>query len=192
MSETDILRLARAFRFAAEAHVEQRRKGERQEPYVNHLAEVADLVAGATGGRDPDLVVAALLHDTIEDTSVTRADLEATFGSRVAGIVAEVTDDRTRPKSERKRAQVQHASHISREAQILKLADKTSNIRGILKSPPQGWSDERKAEYVAWGREVVEICRAACPPLGVAFDEAARETLEQLGHGAAPTGDPQT
>jgi (p)ppGpp synthase/HD superfamily hydrolase len=173
MPENPTVRLVRAFRFAAEAHVDQKRKGERQEPYINHLAEVADLVAAATEGADPDLVVAALLHDTVEDTSVTPADLAREFGPKVADLVSEVTDDRTLPQAERKRAQVEHASHLSHGAQIIKLADKTSNVRAIVASPPKDWSAQRRADYVDWARKVAEICRSASPQLGALFDEAA-------------------
>src|SRR5476649_1804849 len=136
----EIILLARAWRVAAERHVDQRRKGERAEPYVNHLAEVADLVAEATNGNDPNLVVAAVLHDTIEYTGLTYAELQSQFGTDVADLVAEVTDDKQLPSAERKKQQVEHASHISARAKLLKLADKTSNLRSIANSPPPDWS----------------------------------------------------
>lgn len=173
MSENPIVRLARAYRFAAQAHVNEKRKGERQEPYVNHLVEVAELVAGATDGADIDLIIAALMHDTVEDTEVTPADLTREFGPRVAALVAEVTDDKGLPQAERKRLQVEHAPHLSRDAQIIKLADKTSNVRDIAASPPKGWTPERRADYVDWARQVVDICRPASPRLAALFDEAA-------------------
>ncbi|HEY1561063.1 MAG TPA: HD domain-containing protein [Caulobacteraceae bacterium] len=172
MSENPILRLTCAYRFAAQAHVDEKRKGERGEPYINHLVEVADMVARATDGSDVDLVVAALLHDTVEDTKVTAEDLSREFGARVASLVAEVTDDKSLPQAERKRLQVEHAPHLSRDAQIIKLADKTSNVRDIIASPPKGWSAERRADYVAWARQVVDICRPASPMLSALFDEA--------------------
>src|SRR5579863_2926301 len=169
MPENPIVRLARAWRLAAEAHTDQKRKGERAEPYVNHLAEVAQLVAEATGGTDPDLVIAALLHDTLEDTEVKREDLVREFGARVADLVAEVTDDKALPQAERKRGQIEHASTLSRGAQIIKLADKTSNVRAIVASPPKGWSAQRRADYVDWARRVVAICRPAAPGLAALF-----------------------
>jgi (p)ppGpp synthase/HD superfamily hydrolase len=174
MSENPIVRLVRAWRFAADAHTDQKRKGERGEPYVNHLSEVAQLVAEATDGEDPDLVIAAVLHDTVEDTGVTAEDLRREFGARVAGLVCEVTDDKSLPKAERKQLQIDHAPTLSHGAQIIKLADKTSNVRAIVASPPKDWSAERKADYVAWGRKVVDICRPAAPKLAAQFDEAAR------------------
>lgn len=165
--------LARAFRFAAERHAGQRRKGAAGEPYVNHLTEVAELVAEATGGRDPQLVAAALLHDTVEDTDTTHAELVERFGADVAGLVAEVTDDKSLPKAERKRLQVAHAPSRSARAKILKLADKTSNLRALAASPPADWPPDRRRAYVEWGREVVAGLRGACPELERLFDEAA-------------------
>lgn len=165
--------LARAFAFAAERHVQQRRKGSSAEPYINHLAEVADLVARAVGGRDVNLVVAALLHDTVEDTATTIAELAELFGADIAGLVAEVTDDRNLPKDERKRLQVLHAPNRSHRAKLIKLADKTSNLRALATSPPAGWPPDRRLAYVRWAREVVAGLRGADPWLEALFDEAA-------------------
>ena len=105
----------RAADMAARWHVDQRRKGIAAEPYINHLLEVASLVTEATGGTDPDVVIAALLHDTVEDQGVTSETLAAEFGQHVADIVLEVTDDKSLPKVERKRLQVTHAPHKSRD-----------------------------------------------------------------------------
>ncbi len=168
-----ILALADAYHFAAAKHVNDRRKGEAAEPYVNHLAEVADLVARATGGEDVEAIIAAVLHDTVEDTDTTFAEIEARFGARVAALVAEVTDDKTLAKAERKRLQVEHARQASTAAKIIKLADKTSNLRAMAVSPPRGWPAGRRAEYLAWSVAVVAGCRGANPWLEARFDEAA-------------------
>jgi (p)ppGpp synthase/HD superfamily hydrolase len=122
----------RAADVAARWHVNQRRKGAAQEPYINHLLEVAALVAEATGGADPELVTAALLHDAIEDQEVPRAVLAEMFGEGIARLVEEVTDDKALPKQERKRLQVEHAAGVSRRAKILKLADKISTARSVF------------------------------------------------------------
>jgi (p)ppGpp synthase/HD superfamily hydrolase len=87
-----VLRAADA---AARWHVHQRRKGLAQEPYINHLLEVASLVAEATQGKDPDLVIAALLHDAIEDQEVHYELIMREFGKRVADVVREVSDDKS-------------------------------------------------------------------------------------------------
>jgi (p)ppGpp synthase/HD superfamily hydrolase len=173
MTENPMVALARAYHFAAARHVHQRRKGEAAEPYMNHLAEVAELVAQATRATDPEIIIAAVLHDTVEDTDTTAEELKALFGERVAELVAEVTDDKALPKQVRKDLQVEHAAQASRGAQIIKLADKTSNLRALAASPPMGWSDERRMEYVAWATKVVNACRAADPWLAGQFDAAA-------------------
>ncbi len=158
---------------AARWHVHQRRKGEAGEPYINHLLEVALLVARATKGQDFNLVIAALLHDAIEDCETPASEIAAAFGEDVAGLVQAVTDDKTLPKAIRKLLQIEHAAHAGRRAQILKLADKTSNLRAMAASPPKGWPLERKRDYVDWARQVVAGLRGACPWLEAEFDAAA-------------------
>jgi (p)ppGpp synthase/HD superfamily hydrolase len=175
-----VVDLARALDFAARKHAHQRRKGEDKQPYVNHLADVARLVAQATGGRDATVVVAALLHDTIEDTGTKRSELSRVFGSRVAAVVAEVTDDKRLPKQVRKRLQVEQAKHKSRRARIIKIADKTSNLRSLLTSPPVGWSAKRQLEYLEWSAQVVAGCRGVNLWLERQFDAAHRAGLRKL------------
>ncbi|HYD31422.1 MAG TPA: HD domain-containing protein [Azospirillaceae bacterium] len=176
-----VLAFARAFDFVAQKHADQRRKGARAEPYVNHLAEVASLLAEATEGRDPTLVIAGLLHDAIEDTDATREEIEALFGAEVAGVVAEVTDDKRLPKAERKRKQVEHVPYISTRARLLKLADKTSNLRAMVTSPPFDWDLARKAEYFAWAKEVIDAgCRGLNTRLESWFDEAYEAGMARL------------
>jgi len=178
---SDIVAVARALDFAARKHSKQRRKGEAGEPYVNHLAEVARLVAEATGGKDTVAVLAALLHDAIEDTPTTREELEGEFGREVAAVVAEVTDDKSLPKAERKRLQVETAPHKSARAKLIKIADKTSNLRSIAGSPPVGWDLKRQREYFDWAARVVAGCRGTNATLERWFDEAHAAGLEALG-----------
>ena len=168
---TDTLRITAALDFACRKHVHQRRKGENREPYINHLAEVAHLVAQATGGDDADLIVAALLHDSVEDQGVKREEIAERFGEDVAALVMEVTDDRGIPRADRKQAQVDHAAHISPRAQVLKIADKTSNLRSVLNSPPN-WPLARKRRYFAWAKAVVAGARGTNMDIEEAFDAA--------------------
>jgi (p)ppGpp synthase/HD superfamily hydrolase len=163
----DILKAAH---FAALRHSGQRRKGATGEPYVNHLLEVAELVASALDESDPHLVMAALLHDTVEDVGVTKQELIETFGEDVANLVMEVTDDKSLPKKERKRLQIVNAPHKSVRAQVIKLADKISNLRAILASPPTDWSVERQREYFEWAKQVVEALSAPSPSLKAEVD----------------------
>ena len=173
--------MADAFRFAADRHVGQRRKGEAAEPMVNHLAEVADLVARATEGSDVEAVVAALLHDTVEDTDTTFEEIAGRYGARVARLVAEVTDDKRLPLVERKRLQVEHAAIASRGAKLIKIADKTSNLRAMAESPPRDWPAARRADYLDWSRRVVANCRGVNRWLEERFDEAAATLETRVG-----------
>jgi len=145
-----------------------------KKPYINRLLEVAMLVAEATAGTDINLVVAALLHDAIEDSEVPRELIADTFGDDVTSIVAEVTDDKSLPKAERKLKQVETAPLKSPRAKVLKLADKTSNLRALAASPPTDWTVKRRIEYVKWARQVVEGLHGANLKLEAQFDEAAR------------------
>ena len=182
---SDLLRLSTAFDFACRAHAAQRRKGAGREPYVNHLAEVAHLVAQATEGKDANLIIAALLHDTVEDQGtdtkgpggVTREQIVAMFSEDVAALVMEVTDDKTLPKDERKRLQIEHAAHISARARILKMADKTSNLRAIQHSPPP-WPHARKQRYFAWAKAVADNARGVNPWIEAAFDAEYEQAVQ--------------
>jgi (p)ppGpp synthase/HD superfamily hydrolase len=169
-----IVGIARALDFAARKHAHQRRKGLRAEPYINHLTEVALLLAEACDGADPGLVMAGLLHDTIEDTETTRGELVEAFGEDVASLVAEVTDDPRLLRDERKRRQVETAPTKSVRARMIKLADKIANLHSIVESPPVGWSGRRKREYVAWAREVANACGPTNERLERLFEMAAR------------------
>jgi GTP diphosphokinase / guanosine-3',5'-bis(diphosphate) 3'-diphosphatase len=167
-----VLRAADA---AARWHVQQKRKGAAGEPYINHLLEVASLVAEATAGNNPKAVVAALLHDAIEDQEVPRELIAREFGEGVAILVEEMSDDKTLEKHHRKRIQVETAHKKSDDAKLIKLADKTSNLRAITFSPPPDWSAKRRLEYIRWAKEVVSGLRGASPLLEQQFDRAAEE-----------------
>jgi (p)ppGpp synthase/HD superfamily hydrolase len=162
----DVLKAAR---FASVRHVSQKRKGIAAEPYLNHLIEVADLVAQAITEPDTHLIAAALLHDVIEDTKTSKEEVVAEFGTDIADLVAEVTDDKSLPKAERKRLQIEHAPHLTPRAQTIKIADKISNLRGIVSTPPEDWDLRRKREYFEWARRVVEACSAPNPLLKAEF-----------------------
>ncbi|MDP3158862.1 MAG: HD domain-containing protein, partial [Reyranella sp.] len=167
--------------YAARQHIGQRRKGERAEPYINHLTEVAALLAEATDGSDVTLLAGGLLHDTLEDTDATYEELEQRFGPEVAALVAEVTDDKSLPKEERKRLQIDKTPSKSRRAKLLKIADKTSNLRSMVSSPPKGWTPERLRDYVGWAEQVVRSCRGLNAVLDAAFDQAYADARRHLG-----------
>lgn len=173
--------LSKALLFAAKKHTDQRRKGERAEPYVNHLIEVVDLLATHTGGTDGVLLAAGALHDTIEDTNTKYDDLKREFGENIADIVQECTDDKSLPKAERKRLQVEHAPHKSDRAKMVKMADKISNLRSILDSPPPDWSETRKREYFNWAKDVIDGCRGVNAGLEKEFDETYKKGAQKFG-----------
>lgn len=162
--------LMKAAHFAAIKHTDQRRKGDRQEPYYNHLSDVGLILAEHTGGSDPALIATSLLHDTIEDTETTYEELVAEFGADIADLVREVTDDKNLEKAERKRLQIENAPKKSDRAKMIKIADKTSNLKSILHSPPAHWTEDRKREYFDWAAQVVNGCRGICDNLEIYFD----------------------
>ena len=177
MSATAIVKAAQ---FAAEKHKNQRRKDADASPYINHPLALASVLAVEGGIENPDVICAALLHDTIEDTKTSAEELEAIFGGKVTGIVLEVTDNKNLDKAVRKEEQVRHAPHISAEAKLVKLADKICNLRDILASPPADWSAERKRAYFEWAARVVAGLRGVHPGLEAVFDGLLARQSELL------------
>src|SRR5260370_6802096 len=165
---------------AARRNNRMQRKGRGNEPYINHLAEVANVLSVATEGGGGEVVAAGWLDDSIEDTETPHRELAEKFGERVAALVVEVTDDVTLPKDERRRRQVVEAPRKSPGAKLIKMADKISNIRArILPRPNQAARDDL-IDYVAWAEQVVDGCRGVNAVLDRTFDETvdlARSTL---------------
>jgi guanosine-3',5'-bis(diphosphate) 3'-pyrophosphohydrolase len=179
--------LLRALRFAAHKHRDQRRKGIDASPYINHPIEVAELIGRVGGIDDLAVLIAAVLHDTVEDTETTLQEIEETFGAEVRALVAEVTDDKSLPKAERKRLQIEHSPRLSGRAKLIKIADKACNVRDVTHSPPRGWDEERRREYLEWARRVVDGCRGANAELERYFDELLAQALEAVpGRGSTP------
>jgi guanosine-3',5'-bis(diphosphate) 3'-pyrophosphohydrolase len=150
-----------AIAFAAEKHRNQRRKDAEASPYINHPIALANVLVNEAGIDDDRVIIAALLHDTIEDTQTTKEELQTIFGKKITKIVLEVTDDKTFEKAERKRLQVEHAPSLSRRAKLVKLADKVCNLRDIANNPPTDWSLRRRQEYFDWAKAVVDGLRGA-------------------------------
>ncbi len=149
-------RLLLATKFAAEKHSTQRRKNKDATPYINHSIEVAEHLASVGGIQDEDILIAALLHDTIEDTDTSFEEIAGLFGERVASIVSECTDDKSLIQVERKRLQIVNAPKKSPEAKCVKIADKTCNLMSILEDPPIGWDTHRQQEYFEWADQVIQ------------------------------------
>jgi guanosine-3',5'-bis(diphosphate) 3'-pyrophosphohydrolase len=166
--------LVDAVAFAAYKHRRQRRKDAEASPYINHPIALARVLSVEGGVSDTTLLAAAVLHDTLEDTETTFEELKGRFGAAVAAVVLEVTDDKSLPKKERKRLQIQHASRISRRAKLVKLADKICNVRDVAASPPRTWPLRRRRQYFDWARAVVGRMRGTHRRLERLFDEAYR------------------
>ena len=164
--------LLKALAFAAARHRDQRRKDAGASPYINHPIALADVLVNEGRVHDVTVLAAALLHDTLEDTETQPGEIESGFGAGILGVVLEVTDDRNLAKADRKRLQIEHAAHISREAKLVKLADKICNLRDVAESPPANWSIERKREYFDWARQVIDALRGVHPVLEEVFDRA--------------------
>jgi guanosine-3',5'-bis(diphosphate) 3'-pyrophosphohydrolase len=172
--------VSEAAELAARRHLGQQRKGRGSEPYINHLAEVANLLATATEGADAELVAAGWLHDSIEDTETTREELAQKFSERVASLVVECTDDMSLPKAERRRLQVVNAPHKSPGAKLIKIADKISNVRARILVDPSAEERDDLLDYTNWAEQVVAGCRGGNVWLDRTFDDAvakARSTL---------------
>ena len=160
----------KAVAFAADKHRTQRRKDADASPYINHPIALANVLANEGGVTDVVVLSAAVLHDTIEDTNTTAEELTAIFGPKITATVLDVTDDKSLDKHDRKQRQIEHAPHISKEAKLVKLADKICNLRDILAAPPADWSPERKQGYFDWAAKVVAGVRGVHPELEAVFD----------------------
>jgi len=173
--------ILKALRFSAEKHNDQRRKDAKASPYINHPIQVAEVLWSIGEVRDVNLLVASLLHDTIEDTDATPDEIRATFGEEVVSLVLEVTDDKNLPKAVRKELQVKNAPRKTHKAKMLKLADKISNVGDILTSPPVNWSTERMKEYLLWSERVVAGLRGANEKLERHYDQLLETGKQSLG-----------
>ena len=167
--------ILRAAQFAAWKHRNQRRKDAAASPYINHPLDLAYVLWKEGNVRDPVVLAAALLHDTLEDTETTPEELRGEFGPEVARIVEEVTDTKWLRKRTRKQLQISRASRSSIAAKLVKLADKICNVRDIIASPPADWTEERKREYFEWAKKVVDQLRGTNARLERRFDQLFRK-----------------
>jgi (p)ppGpp synthase/HD superfamily hydrolase len=177
---TGLRLVSEAADFAARRHNGMARKGRGNEPYINHLAEVANLLSTATDGTDAELVAAGWLHDTIEDTETTREELAQKFSKRVAALVVEVTDDMTLPKDQRRQQQIIDAPKKSSGAKLIKISDKISNIRARILPQPSQNEREDLIDYLAFAEKVVAGCRGVNAVLDRTFDETVKQARSTL------------
>ena len=175
-----LIEVLKALHFAAQKHRDQRRKDPEASPYVNHVIDVAETLARVGGVDDSAMLQAAILHDTIEDTDTTAEELGRVFGAEVRNLVEEVTDDKSLRKEVRKRLQIEYAPQLSRQAKQIKLADKICNIRDVIHRTPEGWSLERRLEYLDWSERVVAGCKGCNRSLEECYARALAEGRKQL------------
>ena len=175
MDETGLKLLTKALAFAAHKHRDQRRKDPGASPYINHPIGLANVLVNEGKVSQPEILCAAILHDTLEDTETRVEELTQAFGGVISRIVMEVTDDKSLPKPARKRAQVDHAPSLSLEAKAVKLADKICNLRDVEQAAPPDWSLSRRQAYFDWAKEVVDQLRGDHPLLEAIFDQQYRQ-----------------
>jgi guanosine-3',5'-bis(diphosphate) 3'-pyrophosphohydrolase len=172
--------LVDALAFAAHKHRDQRRKNVAASPYINHPIALAHVLVCEGRIDDPEVLCAAILHDTVEDTQTTIDEVAQRFGERIASVVGEVTDDKSLPKARRKALQVEHAPHLSTAAMLVKLADKICNVRDVADDPPANWPVERRVGYFEWCKQVIDGLRGVHPVLEATFDEAYSRGMAAL------------
>ncbi len=163
--------LLKAIAFAAEKHRHQRRKDPEASPYINHPIDLANLLVQEGRVRDTTALIAAILHDTLEDTETTPEELGALFGGEIRNIVMEVTDNKKLKKRKRKELQIKHGPHLTRRARLVKLADKICNLRDVATNPPARWPLKRQIEYFDWAKAVIDSLRGTHPRLEALFDD---------------------
>lgn len=166
--------ILKAAHFAAQKHRDQRRKDKAASPYINHPLQVALLLSDIGEVQDEEILAAALLHDTIEDTDTKPAELEELFGTRILKLVMELTDDKSLPKDERKQKQIEHAAEISTDAALIKLGDKISNVIDVTETPPKHWGLKRRRAYFDWAEAVVNNL----PKVNQALEDYFKKVVE--------------
>ena len=172
--------ILKAVHFAAQKHRDQRRKDKDISPYINHPISVAKIISKIGNVEDSEVLSAALLHDTLEDTKTTPEELIDNFGERVCSLVQEVTDDKTLPKLEQKQRQIDHAKEISGDAAIIKLGDKIANVTDITNTPPTDWDSNRRSKYVDWAEKVINNCPKVNTSLEKYFKYSIQKGREKL------------
>nr|XP_022910548.1 guanosine-3',5'-bis(diphosphate) 3'-pyrophosphohydrolase MESH1-like [Onthophagus taurus] len=163
--------LVKCATFAAIKHKDQRRKDMAATPYINHPIGVAFILTNEADVTDAAVIQAALLHDTVEDTECTLEEIELNFGSKVMKIVKECTSDKSLPRDVRKQQQIETAPKSSKEAKLVKLAEKLHNVRDLEMRTPRGWTEQRVKQYYSFARNVYNGLKGVNTKLDVLLDE---------------------
>lgn len=178
--KNDLTLFLKALNFSAGKHRHQRRKDSAASPYINHPIEVANILWTIGEIYDEAAIIAAILHDTLEDTDTTPEEIRAQFGDEVLGLVLEVSDDKNLPKQERKQNQIIHSPCLSQRAKQIKLADKICNVHDIAYAPPDHWPLQRRIDYLQWAQAVIDGLRGANEQLETLFDDTLARARKKL------------
>lgn len=170
----DIHKILEAVSFSAEKHQFETRKDGDRTLYIIHPIGVAEHLITVGKVYDPNIIIGALLHDTVEDTETTFEEIQSKFGIKVANLVREVTDDKSLPKEQRKELQIINASHKSAGATQIKLSDKWYNLNDLITNPPSDWPKTRVDQYFLWAEEVVN----QLPPVNTALKESVDKLIQ--------------
>jgi (p)ppGpp synthase/HD superfamily hydrolase len=173
-----VTELARAVEFATAHHGDQRRKT--GVPYLEHLLEALQILVEGAGVTDPDVLVAAVLHDVVEDTPCTVADLAAAFGPRVAELVGWVTIPPADPgedPTEVKKSYLLRLGAAPPDAALVKLADRMSNVQTLRNLP----ADQQRAYYAQTVAYILPL--AAGQPWFAAWYAAWQQQHADLAEG---------
>lgn len=141
--------LLEAIYFASNKHKNQRRKDSLKTPYINHPIEVCFILSNC-GITDEKILMAAVLHDTIEDTETTFEELNSIFGEIVTKMVMECSDEKNSKKECKKQIQIEKANSVCVGSKLIKLADKYSNLSNLINDPPELWSEQEIKGYFYW------------------------------------------
>ena len=166
--------ILKALNFAREKHEGQFRKDEFQRPYIVHPVGVYGLLFNA-GIENEDVLCAALLHDTIEDTNTTFDELAIEFNIEVAGLVGEVTNNPAISKAKQKLMQLEDAPYMTNGARLVRFADKINNLNDIAEFPPVGWDKAKKDRYVEFCKELIPLLNIDNEYLNKKFKEAIKK-----------------
>lgn len=177
---SDMGRLLQAAHFSADKHRDQRRKGIRNTPYINHPLEVAERLNRIAGIENATILIAAILHDTIEDTQTTEAELTVLFGTEIATIVTELSENKALHWTQRKRIEIDDAAHLSLAGKLIKLSDKISNVHDTVTNPPADWTIDRRRDYLIFAEKVADNCRGQNDALDAEFDRVLAEARQKL------------
>jgi guanosine-3',5'-bis(diphosphate) 3'-pyrophosphohydrolase len=178
LNDDSLKQIFDALQFSADKHRKLKRKNKHATPYINHPIDVARILVTVGGVNDTDIICAALLHDTIEDTQTTEKEIEDIFGTKVKDYVVELTDNMELSADRRKEMQAKSFPHKSTGAKLIKLCDKISNVSDVIHDPPVFWTHSRRLRYLDSAEQLLDAIRGTNENLERKLDEIIAEGRE--------------